>query len=433
LSKNVLLFHLLLCSPGMKEKILAHLEDATQLESLYRSNKTSFRASFYEVYAEIADRPQAAFWHQRLSYRSVSAAPAHQKTDLLFLVATALVTAFLVKLPVLFGIDEERYYPRNIGFILFTSLLVYFARKRQLSVMVSGAVAALLLVGALFINWLPSANDSSTFILSCIHLPLFFWALLGFVFTGAQGLTRWEKRPDFLRYNGDLIILVSIMTSAVMVISGITIGLFSLIGLRIEDFYLQWILIVELSACPLVATYILDANPQLVSRVSPIIARIFSPVVLITLVGYLIGMAWASKDPFNDREFLLLFNLLLIGVLAIVFFSLVELPRSASGRGALLVTLLLSIVTIIVNGIALLAILYRISNWGFTPNRLAVLGANLLFFIHLILIAVQLIRQVRSKEVEFAAIEKTISVFLPLYAGWALFVAVVVPLIFSFS
>jgi hypothetical protein len=294
-------------------------------------------------------------------------------------------------------------------------------------------VAALLLVGALFINWLPSTTDSSTFILSCIHLPLFFWAVLGFVYTGASGLSRWEKRPDFLRYNGDLIILVSIMTSAVMAISGITMGLFSLIGIEIGEFYFQWILVIELSACPLVATYILDNNPQLVSRVSPIIARIFSPVVLVTLVGYLIGMAWASKDPFNDREFLLLFNLLLIGVLAIVFFSLVELPRSASGRGALLITLLLSVVTIVVNAIALLAILYRISSWGFTPNRLAVLGANVLFFVHLVLIAVQLTRQFRSKEVSFSSIEKTISVFLPLYAGWALFVAVVVPLIFRFS
>lgn len=419
----------------MKEKIVTHLDDAAQLESLYRSNKSVFRASFYEIYSEIADRPQAAFWHQRLSYRSVSDAPAAspKRAELLFLLATALVTAFLVKLPVIVGIDEERYYPRNISFILFTSLLAYFARKRQLSAAISGVVAALLLAGTFFINWLPAATDSSTFILSCIHLPLFFWALLGFVYTGAPSLLRWEKRPDFLRYNGDLIILVSIMTSAVMVISGVTIGLFGLIGLRIEDFYFQWILVIELSACPLVATYILDTNPQLVSKVSPIIARIFSPVVLVTLVGYLIGMAWASKDPFNDREFLLLFNLLLIGVLAIVFFSLVELPRSASGRGALLTTLLLSIVTIIVNGIALLAILYRISNWGFTPNRLAVLGANLLFFAHLVLIAVQLIRQFRSKEVSFAAIEKAISFFLPLYAGWALFVAMGVPLIFKFS
>ncbi|MEX2568811.1 MAG: hypothetical protein WD431_22910, partial [Cyclobacteriaceae bacterium] len=38
------------------------------------------------------------------------------------------------------------------------------------------------------------------------------------------------------------------------------------------------------------------------------------------------------------------------------------------------VLLLLSAVTIIVNGITLSAILFRISEWGITPNRAAVLG-----------------------------------------------------------
>jgi hypothetical protein len=174
--------------------------------------------------------------------------------------------------------------------------------------------------------------------LSCIHLPLFFWAILGFIFTGAQPLAVWQQRPAFLRYNGDLIVMTSLLTSAVGILSGITIGLFSLIGIDIGEFYVQWILVLELSACPLVATYILDTNPNLINKVSPIIARIFSPLVLVTLVGYLIGFTLASKDPFNDREFLLLFNILLIGVLAIVFFSLVELPRAAAGKGALLIT-----------------------------------------------------------------------------------------------
>ena len=402
------------------------------MESLYRSDRQAFRLAFFDVYTEIADRPQAAFWNERLRYKSTSVVFG-RKADLLFIAATALVTAFLVKLPALFGVDGDRYYPRNISFILFTALLVYFARKRQLSIKTCTAISAVLLAGALFINWLPANEDSSTFILSCLHLPLFFWALLGFVYTGARSLSHWEKRPDFLRYNGDLIVMTSLLSSAVMALSGITMGLFSLIGLQIEEFYLEWVLLIELSACPLVATYILDINPNLVNKVSPIIARIFSPLVLVTLVGYLIGIAWASKDPFNDREFLLLFNILLIGVLAIVFFSLVELPRAAAGKGALLITLLLSVVTIIVNSIALLAILYRISSWGFTPNRVAVLGANILFFVHLILIALQLFKQYRKKEVEFWAIEKVIAVFLPFYAGWALFVAMVVPFIFRFS
>lgn len=416
----------------MKNKIIEHLDDAAFLEALYRSDRQLFRKAFYEVHETIADRPSAAFWHQRLSYQPATPVSG-KKVPWFFLLATALVTGFLVKLPALFGLDEEKYYPRNISFILFTALLVYFARKHTLSVKTSIRIAAVLIAGVLFINWLPSKAESSTFILSCIHLPLFIWALLGFVFTGARPIAAWQQRPAFLRYNGDVIILTSLLTSAVGILSAVTIGLFSLIGLSIEEFYAQWILVLELSACPLMATYILDNNPNLINKVSPIIARIFSPLVLVTLVGYLIGFAWASKDPFNDREFLLLFNVLLIGVLAIVFFSLVELPRAAAGKGALLITLLLSVVTIIVNSIALMAIVYRISSWGFTPNRLAVMGANILFFIHLVLIALELFRQYRKREIEYISIEKTISTFLPLYAGWAFFVTVVLPFIFSFS
>jgi hypothetical protein len=61
------------------------------------------------------------------------------------------------------------------------------------------------------------------------------------------------------------------------------------------------------------------------------------------------------------------------------------------------------------------------------------MGANLLFFTHLLLIAMQLFKQYRQQAVEYSAIERTIAVFLPLYAGWAFFVAVVLPFIFSFS
>jgi len=416
----------------MKDKIIEHLNDAAFLEDLYRSDRQAFRVAFYELCDSNADRTEARFWHHRLSYRP-TAPEIGKRISWFFVLSAALITGFLVKLPAFFGLDEERYYPRNISFILFTALLIYFVRKHVLSVRTSVGIASILLVGVLFINWLPGTDESNTLMLSCIHLPLFFWALLGFVFTGAQPLAVWQQRPAFLRYNGDLIVMTSLLTSAVGVLSGVTIGLFSLIGIEIGEFYAQWILVLELSACPLVATYILDTNPNLINKVSPIIARIFSPLVLVTLVGYLIGFTLASKDPFNDREFLLLFNILLIGVLAIVFFSLVELPRAAAGKGALLITLLLSVVTIVVNSIALLAILYRIASWGFTPNRIAVMGANLLFFSHLVLIAMQLFKQYRQQAVEYSAIERTIAVFLPLYAGWAFFVAVVLPFIFSFS
>src|SRR5690606_41200120 len=93
------------------------------------------------------------------------------------------------------------------------------------------------------------------------------------------------------------------------------------------------------------------------------------------LVAYLVAIIYSGKDPYTDREFLLFFNLLLIGVMAIIFYSVAE----SSGIKAKLqvwVLFLLSLLTIAVDGIALSAILFRITEWGITPNRAAVLGSN---------------------------------------------------------
>jgi hypothetical protein len=91
----------------------------------------------------------------------------------------------------------------------------------------------------------------------------------------------------------------------------------------------------------------------------------------------------------------------------------------------------LAIVTIIVNAIALSAILYRIGSWGFTPNRTAVLGGNVLFFVNLILITKQLFRQVRGTTLDVNSVEKSIALFMPIYAIWALVVTFLFPLIFG--
>ena len=137
------------------------------------------------------------------------------------------------------------------------------------------------MIGLIFINILPGDNKSDTLILSCIHLPFFLWAVLGFSFVG-DDVKSYKRRIDFLRYNGDLVVLTTLILIAGMVMTGITVGLFSLIGFSIKDFYFQWIVVFGVAASPIVATYVIQTNPQLVNKVSLVIAKIFSPLVLIT-------------------------------------------------------------------------------------------------------------------------------------------------------
>ena len=172
-------------------------------------------------------------------------------------------------------------------------------------------------------------------------------------------------------------------------------------------------------------------NPQLVEKVSPVIARIFSPLVLVTLVIYLVAIIYQRKDPYNDREFLIVFNALLIGVMAIIFFSVVEYAKGNGSNREIWVLLLLGAVAAIINGVALSAIVYRVTEFGITPNRMAVLGGNILMLINLILVTVHLARVIMRKR-EIDAVGNVVASYLPLYAAWAMIVTFLFPFLFGF-
>ncbi|MBK8554132.1 MAG: hypothetical protein IPL53_25025 [Ignavibacteria bacterium] len=64
-----------------------------------------------------------------------------------------------------------------------------------------------------------------------------------------------------------------------------------------------FVIIPGLVAAPIVATYVLK-NSSVRGKVSPVIARIFSPVGFdYTSSVYLIAIIATGKDPYNDREF----------------------------------------------------------------------------------------------------------------------------------
>jgi hypothetical protein len=118
--------------------------------------------------------------------------------------------------------------------------------------------------------------------------------------------------------------------------------------------------------------------------------------------------------------------------MAIILFSLSEATKGQRNKFQLIVLLSLSVLTIIDNGIAISAILFRLTEYGITPNRLAVLGSNLLMLLNLIGIAYQLVHVLKgTKETE--SVEKVIAQFLPLYALWCALVAFGFPLVFGFK
>ena len=417
----------------MKTTIRENLDQPEQLEKLYRTDRKRFEKAFFAIYPTIESHHTADFWRARLAYDH-QGEPNRQfmKSDLLFLLLACLLAGILIKIPQLIGFDPDLtdYYMKNGGIILFLGLSAFaFLTKDKLrpkQLLLSLPVFAL---SALYINLLPGGEESDSVVLAYIHLPLLMWCLYGLVYVGFD-TGKLMKRIDYIRYNGDLAILTAIILIAGGMLTAITIGLFSAIELNIEQFYMENIAIVGVVSAPIVATYIIRTFPAITNKIAPIIASIFSPLVLITLLIYLVSIIVTGKDPYDDREFLLVFNLMLLGVMAIIVFSVTGTSVNKRQRFNEWTLFILSAVTLLVNLIALSAIIYRLGEFGFSPNRVAVIGSNLLIFVHLLLIMIDLYKVIwRGKEIK--TVELTIAKYLPIYAAWTIFVIFILPFLFG--
>lgn len=413
----------------LKQAILDHLEEPVTLEKLYRQDKSSFARIFGEIYPEVKDRLIAQVWHERINYKTVSSGIPARNTWIFVVIAT-LLAGLLMKLPAIFHLNKDVFYPKNIAFAVFPFLSAFIVWRNGLQPKKLIAPISMLIISVIYINLLPPDMEGDSIMLACLHLPLFLWSLHAFIFTASEGYS-FSARVSYLRYNGDLLVMTALITIAAMIFSAITFGLFRMIGIDIEWFWEGYVAIWGAPAIPILANMLVRENPGLVNRISPLIARIFTPLVFVMLVVFLGSMLVAGKNPYQDREFLMVFNALLIGVMAIIIFSVSEAMKGGFHRFQLLMLIGLSVLTLVVNGIALSAISFRLVEFGITPNRLAVLGGNLLIMTHLILVTRQLWLVVR-KDCSLEGVERSIAWFLPVYALWTMIVVFGFPLFFGF-
>ncbi|NBS26272.1 MAG: hypothetical protein EBS81_08195 [Gammaproteobacteria bacterium] len=405
--------------------------DAITLERQYQNSPYEFRKWFNKTFSENPENPLLLAWNARLNYQPSHLRDTPASRNLLLLtILISFVSWAIAKAPSYINLNGEWFYIRFIPFLVIGTLVYYFHINEKLNkgLILKSAVAGLTMFTVLLL--LPYRPNSDSIRMALIHMPFVLLSLLGFTFCKGQWRSL-DQRLNFLRFGGELVIYSGLVLLGGFVFSALTINLFEMISVDIEQWYFSNVGMWGAMSAPLIASWIWDQLLERDSRIAPILANIFSPLFLLMTGFYLAALLGRGQSPFEDRESLIVFNGLLMVVWGISVFSI-------TGRGGKfskvldLTNLSLVGVTLIIDAIALAAIVYRTFTMGITPNRVAVTGANLLIFIHLIWISFEYAREFRGAG-SIKVIKTTIARYLPVYTAWSMFVVVVLPLMFWFD
>jgi hypothetical protein len=382
-----------------------------------------------EFAREHADR----LWKQLVVPTGLAAAASPARTDALVAFSLAIAAAVLVKLPSLFGIavrDNPAFYARNLSFFVLPLLAGYFAWKRELDPGTRGWLVAAFVLAAIPANAYPLAPGGSTEGLLVLHLPIALWLIVGIAYAGR----RWKEvagRMDFIRFSGELFIYYVLIALGGGVLTGFMALIFQAIGVDLEPFFESWLLPCGAVGAVLVASWLVEAKQSVIENMAPVLTRLFAPLFAAVLVAFLATVLWTGRGVDVEREVLIAFDLLLVVVLGLLVYSISARDPSLPPGASDVVQVVLVVCALLADGVALWAISARIGEFGFTPNRVAALGENVILFVNLAGSAVLYLRFLHRRGA-FSDLERWQTGYLPVYAVWAAIVIVVFPPAFGF-
>ena len=384
---------------------------------------------------EFAREHSERLWKQLVVAQSASGETSSRSMkEALVAFGLAVAAAVAIKLPAAFGIGldgNDGFYVRNLSLFVLPFLTGYFAWKRGLGARTAGWLAASFVAAAALINTYPFVAGGDTEALAGLHLPIALWLAVGIAYAGG----RWSEvsgRMDFVRFSGELFIYYVLIALGGGLLTAFMAVTFEAIGIDIEPFFESWLLPCGAAGGVLVASWLVEAKQSVIENMAPVLTRLFTPFFAVALLVFLGTLLWTGRGIDVEREVLIAFDLLLLVVLALLLYSVsARDPRSPPGPFDV-VQVVLIVAALVADAVALWAIAARITELGFTPNRVAGLGINVVLLVNLAWSAALYVRFLRGRGT-FADLERWQTGYLPVYAGWAALVVVAFPPLFGFA
>jgi hypothetical protein len=385
---------------------------------------------------EFAREHSDRLWKQLVIGAEPAEGPAETKrrAETIAVLILAASAALAIKVPALFGLQLHGqgapFYARNASLFVLPQLAGYFAWQRRLEGSRDLWLALSFVAAAVCANIFPFKASSHTEILTALHLPMALWLAVGVAYAGGRWFAA-GRRMDFVRFSGELAVYYALIAFGGGVLTALTMMMFNAIGLNASWLAQDWLIPCGAMGAVIVGSWLVEAKQSVIENMAPVLTRLFTPLFTAVLLVFLGTMASTGRPIDIEREVLIGFDLLLAVVTGLVLYATSARDQMSPPDWFDRMQLLLVVSALIVDTLALAAIVTRISQFGFTPNRVAALGENLILLISLVGSAWLNARFIRHRGT-FAELEWWQMSYLPVYSAWAAFVVIAFPPIFHY-
>ncbi|HVM14667.1 MAG TPA: permease prefix domain 1-containing protein [Egibacteraceae bacterium] len=382
---------------------------------------------------EFAREHSGRLWKQLvLSGEDEPARPASGWVQALGFAVAAAVSVQVARLAA--GVPEEEppvWLLRNLGLFVLPFLAGYFARRRQLDTPGWLRTVAPFVLVALVVNLYPFRAGSVTEVLVALHLPVVLWFAVAYPYMGGT-LRSHERRMDFVRFTGEWLIYYALIALGGGVLLGLTAAILDPIGPDLAERVVEWVLPSGAAGAVIVAAWLVESKQQVVENMAPVLTMIFTPLFAVMLTVAAATYAVSGVADGFDRELLSVFDALLVVVLGLVLYAM-SAREPSRPPGLMDRVQLLAIGSALVLDLMVLgAMVTRIGDLGFTPNRVAALGLNLVLLVNLAGTAWLSTRFLTGRSA-FHRLERWQTSYLPVFALWTATVVAILPPLFAFT
>lgn len=283
---------------------------------------------------------------------------------------------------------------------------------------------------------------SQFYYIKYIFSVIIFFIIIALSYNGFQVLNS-KTISEFFTFSADISIFAALITGVVSTVFGIFIAIVlyliqDIIRSLDEKVIIKLILLSISFLSSIFPFLVYIVYKKMKTNISIYLSRILMPFSLLFIFILLLLLLMPDIRPYDNRVTFVLYNIMLAVIVLNMFFVRADYKSSIFTKALYIV---LPIVAILFDILVLTSSLYRLAEYGITPNKITLVGTNLVMLGNLVFITFFNIKSILNifknnediKDIKNITIGDTKNVlYIYVYAAWAFIVCFIMPLFYNF-